>query len=98
VLDRAAVLVAQQVLEQDAQREGQPPGAEAGLLQRGQTVNLHLALAHLEDRATPEAVRHAAILRVPRSRCRDPACVLPSRIEWSLPPGSRGRRLRTYCL
>ena len=70
-LDLLAVLVAQQVLEQDAQRERQPPRREPGLLQRGELVDLELAFPDVEGGLAAEAVRHGRILSVGRRRCRE---------------------------
>ena len=65
-LDLLAVLVAQQVLEQDAQRKRQPPRRQAGLLQRGESVDLELPFPDVEGGPTAEAVRHGRILSVRR--------------------------------
>ena len=53
------VLVAQQVLEQDAQREGQPPRLQAGRFQGRETVNLELPFTDVQGAAAAETVHGA---------------------------------------
>ena len=58
LFDRLAVFVAQQVLEQDAQRERQPRRLKARLFEGRETVNFERALSDVEGAATTEAVGH----------------------------------------
>jgi hypothetical protein len=57
--DRASVLVPQEVLEQEAQREGKATGVEPAIGQRPQAVHLVVDVACAQASARPEAV-HAS--------------------------------------
>ena len=70
-LDGAAVFEPQQVLQQDAQRVGQPRRIDPGLRQRGQAVNLVFAGSNFQGRASAKRIRHALILRGKPARCRE---------------------------
>jgi len=59
-----AVLAAQQVLEQDLEREGQPRRARA---QRVEAMDQELRAADLEDASGVKAVSHAATIYASRA-------------------------------
>ncbi len=62
--DGDSVLVAQQILEQDAQRIGEPVDGESGLRQRRQPEDFVLPVTDLKRRAGREAILHD-FLRLP---------------------------------
>ena len=64
-VDRAVALGAQEVLEQDLQRERQPRDVE-GVLERVEAVDVDGAIADRERAAGVEAVRGQAVLRIVR--------------------------------
>ena len=59
---RDAVLVAQQVLQQDPQRIGEPRDVQPLLLQCGEAEDLVVPVTYAERRASSEAVRHLNLL------------------------------------